>query len=60
MVKQKDFAMQTHALFELEESLNRGKPLGIDESLALVNEIWRLPELPSVERLLNLCRVVQL
>jgi hypothetical protein len=42
MVKQKAFAMQTHALIELEESLNRGKPLGIDESLALVNEIWRL------------------
>jgi hypothetical protein len=34
--------MQTEALFELEASLSGGKLLGIEESLALLNEIWRL------------------
>ena len=34
--------MQTEALFELDATLSKGGHLGIEESLALLNEIWRL------------------
>jgi hypothetical protein len=34
--------MKTETLLEFEEKLKMGRALGVDESLALMSEVWRL------------------